>query len=88
MNLDRTKKYRLSQDVAVMFRGNYEVKAAKGTRLDLITNADGLTGDALAIPPNLADAGNMGKAGTWSIFGHDSKYFYIWAPKGSWEIAE
>lgn len=88
--IERGKRYRLAHDVTLEWGGGvgaitYQVKAPKGTPLDLIQGASGTEGDLLAIPPAACDAGTMGKAGTWSIFGHDSKYHYIWAPAGSWE---
>lgn len=80
MIIDRAKRYRLSRDVKVRFRDFYDVTAPKGTPLQLVKNGSGTTGDLLAIPPHLCDAGGMGEAGTPSIFGHDSTYFYIFAP--------
>jgi len=70
--------YRLSRDVTVRFRGDYDVTAKAGTRLT--RHRDGMGKPCFAIPPNACDAGPMGAAGTWSIFSHDSKHFYIWAP--------
>jgi hypothetical protein len=84
----------LSRDVSVMFNGGgdprrgYEVKAKAGTRLELIENASGTEGDKWAIPPASCDAGSAGKAGTWSIFGHDSKHYYVWAPVDAVEVIE
>ena len=77
----------LACDVAVEFHG-YMVHAPKGTRLELVKGASGGRGDMYAIPPHACDAGVMGKAGTWSIFGHDSKYHYIWASIDAIELVE
>ncbi|MER9961655.1 hypothetical protein NKJ72_11920 [Mesorhizobium sp. M0045] len=74
------KRYRLSRDVVVRFRGDYDVTAKAGTVLEHVPHNGGLKTPGFAIPPAACDAGQMGKAGTWSIFGHDSKHFYIWAP--------
>ncbi len=63
-----------------MFRGDYPVTAKAGTHLRLVKGAVGGKEDAWAIPPQACDAGAAGAAETWSIFGHDSKHFYIWAP--------
>lgn len=70
---------KLSRDVTVNFRG-YNVTAKAGTKLELVKNASGTHGNMWAIPAYLCDAGPMGKAGKWSIFGHDSMHYYIWAP--------
>jgi hypothetical protein len=65
---------KLKTDVTVDFRG-YPVSAKAGT--PLIQTKDGSGKVVFAIPPSLCDAGPMGFAGTWSIFGHDSKHFYV-----------
>lgn len=70
--------YRLSRDVTVRFRGDYDVTAKAGTRLMMIPDGSGKP--CYAIPPSACDAGPMGAAGTRSIFGHDSKYYHVWAP--------
>lgn len=76
--------YRLSRDVTVKFNGGgkaadgYDVSARAGTRVKMIP--DGMGKPCYAIPPSACDAGGMGKAGTWSIFGHDAKYYHVWAP--------
>lgn len=85
------KIHRLSRDVTVMFNGGgnpaqgYEVKAKAGT---VLTAIEGGMGISFAIPPAACDAGPMGKAGTWSIFGHDSKFYHIFAPADSVETVE
>ena len=71
-------RYRLNRDVTVKFRGDYDVSAPKGT--PVIRHKDGGGCDIYAIPPTFCDAGGMGKPGTWSIFGHDSTYYHVWAP--------
>lgn len=86
-----TKIHRLSRDVSVMFNGGgdpaqgYEVKAKAGTVLVPVPGGMGVN---YAIPPHACDAGNMGKAGTWSIFGHDSTYHHVFAPADAIEAVE
>ncbi|SON54268.1 hypothetical protein HDIA_0727 [Hartmannibacter diazotrophicus] len=70
-------RYVLNRDLTVTFRG-YPVSAKKGAPCTMLR--DGLGNPCFAIRRVACDAGAMGKAGTWSIFGHDSKYFYVWVP--------
>lgn len=84
--LGTTPKAVLSRDVEIMFRDDYPVKAKAGTRLHLVRGASGTAGDLWSIPPHACDAGPMG--GKNSIFAHDSKHFYIWAPLDAVEVIE
>lgn len=73
----------LSRDVTILYpdRRGYPVKAKAGTRLQLVRGLYGGKSDGWVIPPGSCDAGGMGKAGTWSIFGHDSKHHYVIPPQ-------
>ncbi len=71
------KRYELARDRTIEFRG-YPVTAKEGARVDLIKNASGTQSDLYAVKPRDCDAGEMGEAGKWSIFGHDSRIYYIW----------
>jgi hypothetical protein len=77
--------YRLSRDVTVNFR-EYQVSAKAGAPVTV--HKDGSGADLFAIDPAFCDAGSMGKAGTWSIFGHDSEYHHVWVSADAVEAVE
>lgn len=85
-------RYHLSRDVTIRFNGGgdpscgYDVTAKAGAPVLLVP--DGMGNPHYAILPDACDAGPMGSAGTWSIFGHDSCYYYVWAPADAVEAVD
>ncbi|RUX60133.1 hypothetical protein [Mesorhizobium sp. M7A.F.Ca.CA.002.12.1.1] len=85
--LKHQTKYRLSRDVVVRFRGDYDVHAPAGTPVQMIPDGMGKPGYAIppgacTVPgiPQLEAVSRQGKSRKVSIFDHDSTYYYIWAP--------
>ncbi|WP_206631267.1 hypothetical protein, partial [Mesorhizobium sp. M7A.F.Ca.MR.362.00.0.0] len=84
--------HRLSRDVVVRFRGDYDVHAPAGTPVRMIP--DGMGKPCYAIPPGfctvpsiprLEAVSRKGRSRMISIFDHDATYFHIWAPNDAVE---
>ena len=72
--------FKLKRDVTVQFR-EYEVSAKAGARVLQI-------GEQFAIDRRDVDAGAAGSWDRYSIFQHDSTYYYVWVDAAHVESGE
>lgn len=76
-------KYQLSRDIELLFLGHI-VRAKKGTSVQMIPDGRGLPCYTL-YPANVETGSHQGRGSLWR---HDTKYYYIWAPNDAVECLE